>query len=53
MQSPAITNVADRLFADADDSVTAEAIRADFGSRMKDGFIQVTTVREMIASIKE
>lgn len=50
---PIITNIAGRLSPGANDVESAEAIRTYFKGRMADGFMQVTTARQMIASIEE
>lgn len=50
---PTISNIAGRLSPGADDVTVAASVRDYFGKRMKSGTIQVTTAREMIASISE
>lgn len=50
--NPAITNIAGRLAPGANDVRTAEAIRTYFKSKIHGGTMQVTTAREMIASIE-
>lgn len=50
---PAISNIAGRLSPGADDVKVAESVRDYFGARMASGTMQVTTAREMIASISE
>lgn len=49
-QIPQITG---RLSPGADDIATAEAVREYFARRMKDGSMQVTTARELIANIED
>ncbi|NNU48836.1 ABC transporter permease [Rhizobium sp. WYCCWR 11279] len=49
--SPAITNIAGRLAPGANDLQTAEATKAYFKDKIQGGTMQVTTAREVIASI--
>lgn len=51
--NPAITNIAGRLSDGRDDVEAAANVRDYFAKRMASGFMQVTTAREMIASIQE
>ncbi|MDR6818773.1 putative ABC transport system permease protein [Neorhizobium sp. 2083] len=53
ISNPVIGNIAARLAPGASDQATAEALRNYFTKRMPNGFMQVTTAREMIASIEE
>ncbi|MFK4259943.1 ABC transporter permease [Agrobacterium tumefaciens] len=52
-ENPTISNVAARLAPGADDAKVAAAVRDYFEKRMTSGGMQVTTAREMIASIGE
>ncbi|MFK4259913.1 ABC transporter permease [Agrobacterium tumefaciens] len=51
--NPAISNIGARLSSGANDQQTAEAVRNYFAKHMTSGVVQVTTAREMIASIEE
>ena len=51
--NPAITSIAGRLSDGRDDVEAAANVRDYFAKRMASGFMQVTTAREMIASIQE
>lgn len=50
--TPVITNIGGRLSPGADDRQAAEAIRGYFSKHMTSGTLQVSTAREMIASIE-
>jgi putative ABC transport system permease protein len=50
--NPIITNIGGRLAPGANDVRTAEAIRTYFKDKIQGGTMQVTTAREMIASIE-
>lgn len=51
--NPVISNVAARLSPGADDRKVAASVRDYFEKRMTSGAMQVTTAREMIATISE
>jgi putative ABC transport system permease protein len=53
VQDPSITSIGGRLSPGVSDVAAAEAVADYFRSRMAGGFMQVTTARQMIASIEE